>query len=201
MWAWYEGSWAVVELESSFIKFFWSACSKHTTSIKGAFPSKEKEILGPHDTYGCSVGSPSQNVSAAGDGAQRAQMLFQHLWSQPDVSDPHVTLWDRFLQAFASAGQKLSLLMAAQVDHMNFPHGCCCRNPVTAIPSISCCCLGSTYRCQCLAWKSGFLKHWIKIFTFLPMDLAIAKPMSISKSWGLKEQSTLGGIIGPSETG
>lgn len=129
-------------------------------------------------------------------------------WSQPDVSDSHVTLWDRFPQAFASVGQKLSLLLAAQVDHMNFPHGshelphgCCCSD-CNSFPLML---LSGSYiqvpMFSMVCRKSGILKHWIKIFTFLPMDLAIAKPMSISKSWGLKEQNTLGGIIGPGETG
>lgn len=157
MWAWYEGLWAVVGLESSFIKFFWSVCSEPTTSVKGAFPGKEKgykSFWAPMILVGVAWGAPHRMCLLWVMELSEHKHFSNTCWSQPDVSDTHVILWDRFLQAFASVGQKwlkMTLLLAAEVVHRNFPHRYCFRNPVTAIPSLSCCCQWFTYRCQSLA--------------------------------------------------
>lgn len=205
MWAWYESSWTVVELESSFTKFFWSVCSKPTTSLKGAFSSKEKGCKSfwvPTILVGVVWAALHKTCLLCVRELSECKHFSNTCWSQPDVSDTHVTLCGRFLQAFASVGQKclccwlLRRIIWTFHTDIAAESSDCNSFPLLLLSGIYI--QVPEFSMVCRKW--GLLKHWTKIFTFLSMDLAIAKPMSISKSWGLNEQSNLEVIIGYIET-
>lgn len=104
----------------------------------------------------------------------------------------NAAFWDRFLQVFACVSQKSlwcwllrwitwtlsTWILAAGTQTLQFL-------PSLAVAMM----LSGTYMptYTMVGNKSWFLRYWNKAFFFLSTDLAVAKPMYITKWWGLCE--------------
>lgn len=152
-----------VGLESSFIKFFWSVCSEPTISVKGAFPGKEKgckSFWAPMIPVGVVWAAPHRMCLQRIMGFCECKHFSNACWSQPDVSDTHVS------PGFCFSWSKMPLLLSAEVDCMNFPHGHCCSDsnsfPLMLLSVIYIQVPEFSMVCR----KSGFLKHSQNIYIY-----------------------------------